>query len=540
MKTDAVAATCTAGGSEAYYTCPDCGGFFGVNADGSLNSADRRAAAQDFATAATGHDLTKTEAQAPACTETGNSEYYTCAACGKFFSDAEGANEIAKDSWVIAPTGHDLTKTDAQAPTCTESGNSAYYTCAACGKFFSDAEGANEITKDSWVIASLDHDFTQQLSDDAHLRAPASCTDAAEYFYSCSRCGAHSADKFFSSGDALGHDYTQVIDPSHLSTAATCTEDAVYYVSCSRCQANGTETFAAPGTALGHSFTHYIFNNDATYDADGTETAVCDRTGCDATDTRSKTGTKLVDSAAPVVSGVENGGVYCLTVDITVSDPHLDTVTLNGQAVTLTDGKLTVSGQAGTQTLVATDRFGNRTAVTFTVNPDHTPDAGKVVRQPTAATEGEKVFTCTVCGTALGTEPVAKLAPTVLEGTGSQYSSGSGKTLRFRYDASREDLLQVFVDGVMLRSTQYIVSGDSAVVTLTDSFLQTLSTGIHKLEAVFTTGTASVDFTVIASDDHPDVPTGDSGRPILWASLSGVCGLALLALPEIKKRRSHL
>ena len=91
----------------------------------------------------------------------------------------------------------------------------------------------------------------------------------------------------------------------------------------------------------------------------------------------------------------------------------------------------------------------------------------------------------------------------------------------------------------MLRSTQYIVSGDSAVVTLTDSFLQTLSSGTHKLEAVFTTGTASVDFTVIASDDHPDVPTGDSGRPILWASLSGVCGLALLALPEIKKRRSH-
>ena len=540
VKTDAVAATCTAGGSEAYYTCPDCGGFFGVNADGSLNSADRRAAAQDFATAATGHDLTKTEAQAPACTETGNSEYYTCAACGKFFSDAEGTNEIAKDSWVIAPTGHDLTKTDAQAPTCTESGNSAYYTCAACGKFFSDAEGASEIAQGSWVIASLGHDFTQQLSDDAHLRTPASCTDAAEYFYSCSRCGAHSADKFFSSGDALGHDYTQVIDPSHLSTAATCTEDAVYYVSCSRCQANGTETFAAPGTALGHSFTHYIYNNDATYDADGTETAVCDRTGCDATDTRSKPGTKLVDSAAPVVSGVENGGVYCLTVDISVSDPHLDTVTLNGQAVTLTDGKLTVSGQAaGTQTLVATDRFGNRTAVTFTVNPDHTPDAGKVVRQPTAAAEGEKVFTCTVCGAALGTEPVAKLAPTVLEGTGSQYSSGSGKTLRFRYDASREDLLQVFVDGVMLRSTQYIVSGDSAVVTLTDSFLQTLSSGTHKLEAVFTTGTASVDFTVIASDDHPDVPTGDSGRPILWASLSGVCGLALLALPEIKKRRSH-
>ena len=44
---------------------------------------------------------------------------------------------------------------------------------------------------------------------------------------------------------------------------------------------------------LGHSFTNYIFNNDATQESDGTETAKCDR--CEATSTRIKTGTRLAN-----------------------------------------------------------------------------------------------------------------------------------------------------------------------------------------------------------------------------------------------------
>lgn len=50
------------------------------------------------------HDLTKVEAVAATCETAGNSEYYTCD-CGKYFSDAYGITEIAKDSWVI-PAGH--------------------------------------------------------------------------------------------------------------------------------------------------------------------------------------------------------------------------------------------------------------------------------------------------------------------------------------------------------------------------------------------------------------------------------------------------
>lgn len=54
------------------------------------------------------HTLTKVDAVDATCTATGNSEYYKCtdADCGKFFSDAEGTEEIEKDSWVIAAKGH--------------------------------------------------------------------------------------------------------------------------------------------------------------------------------------------------------------------------------------------------------------------------------------------------------------------------------------------------------------------------------------------------------------------------------------------------
>ena len=108
---------------------------------------------------ASGHSLTKVEAVAATCTEGGNNEYYTCSVCKKVFK-ADKTTETTVADETLAALGHKLTKTDAKAATCTEAGNNEYYTCGNCGKFFSDADGKNEIAKDSWVIKALDHDFT--------------------------------------------------------------------------------------------------------------------------------------------------------------------------------------------------------------------------------------------------------------------------------------------------------------------------------------------------------------------------------------------
>ena len=116
---------------------------------------------------ALGHNEKIVPDKAPTCTEAGNSEYYVCDNCGKYFvADGEGFTEVEKDSWIIAPIAHaHKTLTEAVAETCTTAGNSEYFTCDDCGKYFvADGEGFIEVEKDSWVIPKLSYHLMQ---DDA-------------------------------------------------------------------------------------------------------------------------------------------------------------------------------------------------------------------------------------------------------------------------------------------------------------------------------------------------------------------------------------
>lgn len=80
-----------------------------------------------------GHSMIATAGKAATCTEAGNSAYWTCSRCHKFFSDAAGKTEIAKDSWVIAALGHDEATRAAVAATCYASGHEADTYCKRCG-----------------------------------------------------------------------------------------------------------------------------------------------------------------------------------------------------------------------------------------------------------------------------------------------------------------------------------------------------------------------------------------------------------------------
>ena len=286
-------------------------------------------------------------------------ERATCSICGAAYGTTD-------------PNHHGLTHHDGTAATCTQPGSLEYWQCSDCHKLFADAAAAQPIT--DTVIPASHHANAQRTAGD-----PATCTQdgCAAYWY-CPDCGSYFAD-------ADGK-----LDESETYT--------------------GPEDFYQE--AMGHSFTHYVYDNNATYDDDGTETAQCDH-GCGLTDTRTKVGSKLIDEAAPAVEGVTDGGTYCLTAEITVTDPNLESVTLNGQPVELVDGKLTVSAAEGVQTLTATDRFGNTVTVTFTVNAQHTEGEVKITTPATTEREGVKTYACTVCGQVLRTESVAKLpAPT--------------------------------------------------------------------------------------------------------------------------------
>lgn len=88
------------------------------------------------------HTLIKTNAVAATCTVPGNIAYWICTDpdCGKYFSDANGKNEIAENSWVISinPNNHvNITNVAAIASSCTIKGYSAGMYCNDCKQYIS-------------------------------------------------------------------------------------------------------------------------------------------------------------------------------------------------------------------------------------------------------------------------------------------------------------------------------------------------------------------------------------------------------------------
>ena len=53
----------------------------------------------------------------------------------------------------VAPHAHELTHVPAVAPTPAKPGNIEYWYCEGCGKYFADAEGAQEITEADTYLA---------------------------------------------------------------------------------------------------------------------------------------------------------------------------------------------------------------------------------------------------------------------------------------------------------------------------------------------------------------------------------------------------
>ncbi len=110
------------------------------------------------------HSLTATAGKAATCTEAGNSAYWTCSRCHKFFSDAAGKTEIAKDSWVIAALGHDEATRAAVAATCYASGHEADTYCKRCGIV---------ITAGATILATGKHTYVDGVCTTCGTRNPA-------------------------------------------------------------------------------------------------------------------------------------------------------------------------------------------------------------------------------------------------------------------------------------------------------------------------------------------------------------------------------
>ena len=221
-------ATCTADGNSAYFVCLGCGKWF-EDGDGEIEITDKSSVVR-----AKGHKLTAVEEVQSTCTEDGNKAYYICSACDEWFEDETCENKISDKSSVVLEKGHKLNLIEEKQATCTEDGNEAYYACDGCGKWFVDKYGIFEIIDKSIVVLPKGHNIQRVL-----LKSATCTEDGNKTHYACTVCDKLFADK---DGKTEIEDKSSVIVPKrhHLISVsekkATCISEGnkSYYV-CGAC-----------------------------------------------------------------------------------------------------------------------------------------------------------------------------------------------------------------------------------------------------------------------------------------------------------------
>ncbi len=186
---------------------------------------------------AKGHNMTEHTANAQTCTEAGNSAYWSCDQCNKFFADNLGNEEIAENSWVIPADGHawgeieytwaDDNSTVTAKRVCTRDTShveeetvntvtqSSNATCTASGTTVIKATFTNPVfteqTKET-TADPLGHSLTK------HAAKAAKCETAGnEEYWECSRCHKYFEDEAGTKEikkdswiiPALGHDWDE-------------------------------------------------------------------------------------------------------------------------------------------------------------------------------------------------------------------------------------------------------------------------------------------------------------------------------------------
>jgi hypothetical protein len=154
-------------------------------------------------------------------------------------------NSISSDNTNNSQHTHVLTIHNETEATCETSGNSLYYSCNGCDKWFSDDEATEEITDHSSVILTkLVHDYSYWQTITL-----ATCTTAGLEGRSCSRDETHTQTKLITK---LGHNYNEETTPP------TCTEKGYTTHTCTRGDDCYIDTYV---DATGHNYQNDVCIN---------------------------------------------------------------------------------------------------------------------------------------------------------------------------------------------------------------------------------------------------------------------------------------
>ena len=264
-KTDAIPATCTTGGNDAYWTCPDCGAMF-KDANGSEPTDE-----ESVKTPANGHTWSSE------WIKDADNHWHECTVCHVEKPDTEKPH-----SWVVV-------KKDPNAEGSYEENSPTHKVqCSVCGELKDEAHEGDDIPT-TWNPGNEGYHWQEygcgtimnkefHTWDTGKVTKAATCTEKGERTYTCSKCGRTKTEENI---PALGHEMTKV-----AAKAATCTEDGnnEYYV-CSRCNGVFKDALGETATtvknetltALGHDFGGVWIS-----DGEDGHYQLCRRAGCDA------------------------------------------------------------------------------------------------------------------------------------------------------------------------------------------------------------------------------------------------------------------
>ena len=282
-----------------------------------------------------------------------------------------------------------------------------------------------------------------------------------------------------------------------------------------------------------------------------------------------------LDNIQPVISGIENGKTYCEAQTVTVDEKYVDTVTVNGTAVTLdADGGFVLPPTNGEQKIVVTDKAGNNAEMTVTVNNGHTfgewvsDNNGKHTRKCTVdgcdafetencsggnATCTEKAV-CDVCGKAYG-----EFDGTNHEGGVQEWTTRTAFNHEQKWNCCGAVIVaseaHEWKDGVCRECGYVCLHNDADKDHICDYCKKTISEHVdkdknHICDYCKKTISAHKDApteeikkadTVTAKlpDDSKSPQTGDNSNLILWIALLIISGGVMKGVTAFGKSKKH-
>ena len=262
-----------------------------------------------------------------------------------------------------------------------------------------------------------------------------------------------------------------------------------------------------------------------------------------------------LDNIQPVISGIENGKTYCEAQTVIVDEKYVDTVTVNGTAVTLdADGGFVLPPTNGEQKIVVTDKAGNNAEMTVTVNNGHTfgkwvsDNDGKHTRKCTVdgcdafetencsggnATCTEKAV-CDVCGKAYG-EPDG----TNHEGGVQEWTTRTAFNHEQKWNCCGAVIVaseaHEWKDGVCRECGYVCLHNDTDKDHICDYCKKTISA--H--EDATPEEIKKPDTVTAKPDDSKSPQTGDNSNLVLWIALLIISGGVMKGVTAFGKSKKH-